>query len=267
MIDKAITETVFNMLEAAESEEGMDNVRANCERLRERRNALLNSLGYPENFDSPAFVCAQCGDTGYVKLNKCACLKTLEAEAAIGRTTLGKGLSNRTFETFSLEYCTDPSMRDVLESCRRYADNFSPDSGNLLMFGGTGLGKTHLAAAIAHKAAACGYFVVYESSQKLISDCRKAAYTAETGADDKYYKCHLLIIDDLGVEVKNEFALSALTGLIDRRIISGLPTIISTNYDLQSLNGIYGARLFSRILGEFTALRFAGKDVRMIKIQ
>ncbi|MDD4124548.1 MAG: ATP-binding protein [Eubacteriales bacterium] len=266
-IDKRLADITLEMLDAAKSDDKMDEVKSSCLRLRERRKNILVSLGYPENFDTPRFVCPVCNDTGFVKLEKCACLKAIEAESAMGRTVLGKGLTDCTFDTFSLDYCTDSSMKGVLESCRSYAESFTPDSVNILMYGGTGLGKTHLAAAIAHIAAGKGHYVVYESSQRIISDCRKASFTSDADADDKYYKCQLLIIDDLGVEVKNEFNISALTGLIDRRIVSGQPMIISTNYDLSELKSVYNARLFSRILGEFTTMRFIGKDVRMIKIK
>lgn len=266
-IDEKLSFATLEMLDAASSDEKMEEVKNYYINLRKKRNGVLKTKGYPENYDSPDFYCKKCNDTGYIKLEKCACLKELEAQRYMKKTVLGRGLSDFTFDTFTLDYCTDKSMKDVLECCKDYAENFSLDSGNLLLFGGTGLGKTHLASAVAHVAAGKGYYVVYESAHRMISDCRKAAFTAEADADEKYFKCHLLVIDDLGAEVKSEFAVSALTCLIDSRIVSGLPTIISTNHDLTELNKTYGARLFSRLLGEFKPVRFVGKDVRMIKIK
>lgn len=266
-IDAKLSRTVWEMYASFSTGGDPDAVAEDAAALHKKRAAALLRNGFPEDYDTPVFYCQTCRDTGFVKLKKCGCLKALEAAAALNRSSLGKGLQNRTFDTFSLDYCTDPSMRDVLEHCRMYAENFSLESGNLFLFGGTGLGKTHLAAAIAHVAAAKGRHAVYESSFALISDIRKASFTDETTAADKYYQCDLLIIDDLGAEVRSDFSLSVLTGLVDRRIVAGLPTIISTNLDLQSIKKEYGSRLFSRFLGEFKALRFAGKDVRMIKIQ
>jgi DNA replication protein DnaC len=266
-IDERLSFAAIEMLEAAPDGDKMEQVKDHYVNLRRRRNGILVMLGYPENYDAPCFFCKKCNDTGFIKLEKCSCLKELEAHNFMKKTVLGKGLSDYTFDTFSLEYCTDPSMKGVLECCKKYAENFTPDSGNLLLFGGTGLGKTHLAASIAHVAAGKGYYVVYESAHRIVSDCRKATFTSDADADEKYYKCHLLVIDDMGAEVKNEFSISALTSLIDSRIVTGLPTIISTNHDLPELNTIYGARLVSRLLGEYKPVRFLGKDVRMIKIK
>ncbi|MFA6730450.1 MAG: ATP-binding protein [Eubacteriales bacterium] len=235
--------------------------------LKERRDELLGRLGFPPDFDSPKFICGKCRDTGYIKLEKCSCLKSLEAVKVMEKTYLGKGLKNCRFSTFNPSLCTGQGMAEVFEFCRRYADGFGEDSENLLFFGGTGLGKTHLAAAIGHTAAEKGFPVVYESAQGVVSDCRKAMFTNESRADESYYGCTLLIIDDLGAEYKSDFSVSALTSLIDKRIVGGLPMIISTNLSLEELDARYEKRLFSRLLGNFVPVRFSGKDMRLLKIK
>jgi DNA replication protein DnaC len=40
-------------------------------------------------------------------------------------------------------------MTMIYNCCKRYAQRFTPSSESILMIGGTGLGKTHLSAAIA----------------------------------------------------------------------------------------------------------------------
>ena len=76
----------------------------------------------------------------------------------------------------------------------------------------------------------------------------------------------LLIIDDLGAEVSNQFTVSTIYNVLNSRISTGLPTVISTNLNQNELNSRYWDRITSRILGEFRPLVFSGSDVRKLKL-
>lgn len=274
-IDDTLSSMVYSMFVNGADKEKLASLKADAERLREKRCLILASAGYAPDYDKPRFRCEKCSDTGYVKLEKCECLKELEAAVLPSESTLGDGLRYCTFDTFSLDYypaenvggkVPRETMKAILAYCREYADSFSKFSANLIFTGGTGLGKTHLSAAIGHVVSSKGKSVVYDSAQKICSDCRRAIYSSAYDAADKYYDCDLLIIDDLGAEVPNDYTVSALTELINRRLVSGYPTIISTNLELAKINSVYGARLFSRIIGCFTPFSFAGKDIRYMKL-
>ena len=84
---------------------------------------------------------------------------------------------------------------------------------------------------------------------------------------EKYYKCDLLIIDDLGCEVINQFTVSCLYNLINTRINVGKSTIINTNFTYEDLQNKYEQRITSRIFGEFTLLIFTGTDIRRQKLE
>ncbi|MBO7400961.1 MAG: ATP-binding protein [Clostridia bacterium] len=273
-LDERISELSYYMFVAAGDAARSAEISAKREELTGKRADLLAAFSFPADYDKPVFACKKCGDTGYIKLEKCDCLKELES-SVLNKTELGAGLAECTFENFSLEYYPalggkDRSPRDVmaeiLEKCRTYAEYFNAHSGNLLFCGGTGLGKTHLSAAIGHEAARKGYSVVYESAQKIVSECRRALYTSAYDAADAFYDCTLLIIDDLGAEVANDYSISALTELINRRMVLGKPMIISTNLELEKIRTTYGPRLFSRIIGGFIPCVFKGTDVRYQKL-
>ena len=56
-------------------------------------------------------------------------------------------------------------IRDsIYDACRDYAYEFSPRSGNLLLSGDPGLGKTFLSACIARVVSETGHSVVYDLS-------------------------------------------------------------------------------------------------------
>lgn len=93
-----------------------------------------------------------------------------------------------TFEGFRLSYYSDqvdPNlgvspravMTGTLQTCRRYAQSFTLKSGNLLLNGNPGLGKTFLSACIARTVADGGYSVVYETAVHLFSCLEEAKFT------------------------------------------------------------------------------------------
>ena len=163
-------------------------------------------------------------------------------------------------------------MSYVLRTMREYAESFNPDkSGNLLLLGGTGLGKTHLSTALAKTLIDNGYDVVYTGAIGMIADFEKNRFGNSAGGEsgndlDRYYSCDLLIIDDLGAEVSNQFTVSTIYNVLNNRISLGLPTVISTNLNQTELNSRYWDRITSRILGEFRPLLFSGSDVRKLKL-
>jgi DNA replication protein DnaC len=83
--------------------------------------------------------------------------------------------------------------------------------------------------------------------------------TADTS---RYFDCDLLIIDDLGTEVMNQFTSSCLYNVINTRLSMRRPTVISTNLMQDELRRRYWDRITSRLFGEFHILLFLGTDVR-----
>ena len=78
----------------------------------------------------------------------------------------------------------------------------------------------------------------------------------------RYTECDLLILDDLGTEVVNQFTLSCLYHVINTRLNLKKPTVISTNLLSADLRKTYGDRIASRLLGEYLVHPFYGVDVR-----
>ena len=141
--------------------------------LQQERKALIADKFPPEYLDESP-ICSRCGGSGYIGSTMCVCLLELCRQEQKKELSLLAAGEQR-FADFRLDYYpdrTDPKygisaravMTRTLDICRRYAADFTPRSGNLLLNGGTGLGKTFLSACIAREVADKGFSVAYESA-------------------------------------------------------------------------------------------------------
>ena len=278
-LDAALSATGPRLLNAilGKSGESFEKVKSDVERLNQERSLLLATYGFPPDYSDPRYECEKCRDSGYVDGEICECMKLRLRLAGYESSGIAKLMDEQTFETFRLDYYKTnqrsyENMSYVLRTMREYADNFNPDrSGNLLLLGGTGLGKTHLSTALAKTLIDNGYDVVYSGAIGMIADFEQHRFGNSAGGEsgndlDRYYACDLLIIDDLGAEVSNQFTVSTIYNVLNNRISLGLPTVISTNLNQNELNARYWDRITSRILGEFRPLIFSGSDVRKLKL-
>ncbi len=240
--------------------------------LQARRRALLSSLGLPENYTDAVPVCDKCGDTGHVGQAMCACKRQLLIEAGYRSSGLGNLLKKQRFDNFSLTFYDGDAtayIEQALAAARDFAESFDKTGRNLLFIGGTGLGKTHLSTAIAGRAIERGFDVVYETAQNVIADFEhdrfKSGYGESESRSERYLDCDLLIMDDLGAELTNQFTVSALYNIINTRINLGKSMLISTNLGQKNLFERYDERITSRLFGEFDPYLFRGADIRAQK--
>ena len=243
--------------------------------LQEKRRALLTSLGYPTDYTDPPYECARCGDTGFVGVKMCECMRRELTLAAYETSGLGALMRTQSFDTFSPDYYGTGEERTRMQRnfdlMRDYAEQFSTASDNLLLVGATGLGKTHLSTSVARRVIDRGFDVYYASALQMFSDFEHTRFG--TGVADapsvdvsRYSECELLILDDLGTEVANQFTNSCLYLVLNNRINLHRPTIISTNLSSKEIKERYTDRIASRILGDFKPLLFVGTDVRRQKL-
>lgn len=281
-IDRVLAETGLKIFH--ESMKGREGLEKRIEKLRESNEELcaargiyLESIGYPKDYTSVKYECEICKDTGFVGTKICQCMRRDLILAGYESSGIGKLMQTQSFDSFDLNYYGRSSaerknMGLILEACREYAKNFSESSGESLFFcGTTGLGKTHLSTAIAKAVIDRGFDVVYDTAQNILSDFEYERFGRGYGDNsqshtDKYFDCDLLIIDDLGVEVSNQFTVSCLYNIINTRINNSKSMIISTNLVQNEIRARYNDRITSRLFGDFMVLKFVGKDIRMQKV-
>jgi len=266
------------VLSGQAASENLNRLQQRNQSLHEELETLLKTKGFvPADLD-PRYSCPVCEDTGSFDGKFCACKQALLKQLAYDRLNQEAPLALCDFDRFTLEvYPTEKDeegdnpraqMRKILEICKAYAHNFSPRSGSLLIYGRTGLGKTHLSLAIAKAAVDKGYGVVYGPTQTFFDKLQKEHFSRENEDADTeqlLLTADLLILDDLGAEFITGFTVPMLCHIINTRLLASRPTIISTNLSVAQLYEKYSERVASRIIGGYQLLRFAGKDVRQIK--
>lgn len=282
-IDRALSETGFRILEVSAAKSG-EQLEKEMQRLKEENMALqqarsmfLEQKGYPSDYTAPVYECRECSDTGYSGIEMCRCMREALVRAGYESSGIGKLINTQSFETFDPEYQRDDArayenLKMALKFCRDYADSF-PESGrkNMLFMGNTGLGKTHLSTAIAKRVIERGFDVVYDTAQNIFSDFEFERFSRSYNSNepprtDKFFDCDLLIIDDLGTEMTNQFTISCLYNLINTRINQSKGMIINTNITRDELRKRYADRITSRLFGEFVPIMFYGGDVRAKKL-
>ncbi len=245
--------------------------------LQEARRELLRTNGYPEGYTEPMYECERCRDTGYAEGKMCTCMKRALVLLGYESSGLGKLMEEQSFDSFSLDFYRDSresyeNMKHHYEYIKNFAENFSADTfENIALFGKTGLGKTHLSTSAARTVIDKGFDVLYVTAMSMINDFRRDRFGGgysenELDGLDRYFTCDLLIIDDLGSEVSNQFTVSVIYDVINTRLSKRKSTMISTNLTSNELREKYWDRITSRILGEYSLLAFKGKDVRIQKL-
>lgn len=267
----------------ADGPEIADIRRRNLE-LQAQRAELLHTLGYEPDALDPTPACTKCGDSGWAGAEMCTCLKELCAQEQMKALTALLNLTDeQNFDRLRLDVYSDQpwegkrspreNMKRVVTVCEGFARRF-PDYPlhNLLLSGGTGLGKTFLSGCIAREVSGHGYSVVYDTAISLFSTFEAKKFSRDLGQerqarDDtrRYLNCDLLILDDLGSELTTPLAQSTLYEVVNSRLQGGKHTIISTNLSMEQIGARYTPQVVSRLAGAYQELTFYGDDIRRMR--
>lgn len=116
---------------------------------------------------------------------------------------------------------------------------------NLILFGASGLGKTHLAAAIGHGLIAQSKRVKFTSSTALVQHLQKAREALNLDEVlKKLDKYELLILDDIGYVKKSDSESQVLFELIAHRYERN-SLLITTNQAFSEWDSIFGDNMMT----------------------
>ena len=147
-----------------------------------------------------------------------------------------------TFETFdarSYDALSRPqrqSIEGAIKTSRIYAEQ--PD-GWLVFTGDNGVGKTHLAAAIANQSRAAGISTLFVVVPDLLDHLRHTFGPQSDVSYDELFEgvrtVPLLALDDLGAHATTPWAQEKLYQIINYRYNARLPTVVTMNISLDEL--------------------------------
>ncbi len=169
-------------------------------------------------------------------------------DEAFGSLSFYSGL---TFDTFSdrrgeLEPSQVTELRRVIRTAEDYAQN---PLNWLLLRGRHGVGKTHLAAAVANRVVRSGKTVLFVVVSDLLDHLRATFQPGSPVSYDQRFnevrRAWLLVLDDMSTQSTSTWAQEKLYQILNYRYVAGLPTIITiSNDDWERLD----ERLKSRLL-------------------
>ncbi len=248
------------------------------ENIRLRQQELLTSAGFPADYLAPIYSCPLCHDSGYVtgdngRQEKCSCFHKQEISILYAQSNIQDMIARENFSTLSYDYHQGESLQrfqSAVTLSRNFIQNFKEDYHNILFYGTVGTGKSFLSGCIAKELLSQGFAVIYFSASGLFDALARYSFDykeKESFHDlcEDLYDCDLLIIDDLGTEITNNFVTSQLFSCLNERNLRKKASIISTNLSLEELRDRYSDRIFSRITSSFYLCKLTGPDIRIYK--
>lgn len=252
-------------------EAALEKLRKSLADLKKQKKQLLTEAGLSADYLEPIYSCPDCRDTGYIDREKCHCLRQAEISLLYEQSGLQEILANNNFSLLSYEYHSGEDLlhfEKAVENCKNFIKNFDSDYHNLFFYGTVGTGKSFLSGCVAKELMDRGHSVIYFGATGLFDLLSSTSFDTKSREERQntysdLYQCNLLIIDDLGTELTNQFTASQLFSLLNERHIGRKATVISTNLSLRELQDRYSDRIFSRITSNFEVCKLTGADIRM----
>jgi DNA replication protein DnaC len=217
---------------------------------------LIEALGDPN--------CPHCHGAGYLrrdlplghpdfgKLEICTC-RQADVMRAVRERLFSLShldeLKELTFETFQprgrigLGEWQVNLLEIAYNTARQYAASLH---GWLLLQGGYGCGKTHLAAAIANFTVGMGVPTLFLTVPDLLDLLRFSFNSEDTTFEDRFNEIRnapLLVLDDFGTQNATAWAQEKLFQIVNYRYINRLPLVVTTNVPLDEIEERIRSRL------------------------
>lgn len=192
------------------------------------------------------------GHPDFGRLQICTC-RQRQVSAHVHRQLFAlsnlDSLSHLTFDNFQSRGHVGlrPAQANSIEVSYNQARQFSQSlKGWLVLQGGFGSGKTHLAAAIGNFAVGMGVPTLFLTVPDLLDTLRFAYDDPEAtfeGRFDEIRNAPLLIMDDFGTQNATGWAREKLFQILNYRYINQLPLVVTTNLMLEEIEERIRSRL------------------------
>ncbi|MDE5883997.1 MAG: ATP-binding protein [Oscillospiraceae bacterium] len=168
------------------------------------------------------------------------------------------------------QFASDDGTGDqkALSAMKNYAEKFKimqEKQLGLLVYGDVGVGKSFAAACVANTLLTDGYSVKWLSAIQI----GERGFFRNEQEQEEYTRCvtspDLLILDDLGAERQTDFTAERIHSLINTRILTNKPMLVTTNLtpdQLTNTGNVQKNRIFSRLFKMTVPVQYTGSDRR-----
>ena len=196
--------------------------------------------------------------------------KQLQEQQRIARLK-ANGLQDASLRQFT--FANDTGINPEIQKAHSYVEHWSEmkaTATGLLLWGNVGTGKSFFAGCIANALLDQGVPVLMTNFSRILNALTGMFSDDRNKYIDSLNHYSLLIIDDLGMERDTEYALEQVFNVIDARLRSNLPLIVTTNLTLEELKhpaDLAHERIYSRVLERCIPLKINNQNIRQMKAQ
>lgn len=162
------------------------------------------------------------------------------------------------------EWTFDKAVRnEIIVAAEKYASDFDyylKQGKGILFYGSVGTGKTYAAVCIANYLMNKGISCLVTSLTRLYNEVE---YGNNQEVLENLSKYKLIVLDDFGSERSTEGMKELAYSVLDARVTSGLPLIVTTNLGLADFRTVgEKQRLYSRLYQSCVFVEAKGSDKR-----
>jgi DNA replication protein DnaC len=147
--------------------------------------------------------------------------------------------------------------------------SFLKDKANVIFMGGAGLGKTHLATALAHQGCLAGHTVLFTTAIDIVNTLAAAQATQRLKAElKKYISPNIVLVDELGYLPIDKTGADLLFQVFSQRYETG-STIVTTNQAYKHWAKVFNndatltSAVLDRLLHHAETITIEGRSYRM----
>jgi DNA replication protein DnaC len=147
--------------------------------------------------------------------------------------------------------------------------SFIKERANVIFMGGVGLGKTHLATALAYESCLCGHTTLFTTAIDIVNTLGAAQAVNRLKSElKKYLTPSILLVDELGYLPIDKSGADLLFQVFSERYETG-STIVTTNQAYKNWAKIFNndatltSAVLDRLLHHAETITLEGKSYRM----
>lgn len=159
--------------------------------------------------------------------------------------------------------------KDVPVNIKNKTENLISSKKGLYLYGPAGVGKTHIAYAIASFFNENKYQTWFLNTGEMLRQIREEFEKTEIESIESIYEQlinfkGLLFLDDIGAEKMTDWVRETFYLILNNKYENMIPVVFTSNYNLDELAEKVGDRVVSRIMGICDILKLEGNDRRVM---